>query len=362
MKKFLSIVAMCLASLSVMAQSSLVATLTHEGATTEYYGITAFANAVAASADGDLITLSTGVFNGASINKSLNIRGTGTTPAEQATSINTEVVIDKSADPDESKHWLNFEGINFDCQITFVKPLNKTDLYEIKDLQFKRCIIKNVGYKDYYSNGYYYATLRNCRLINCYVRENFYAQNESEISFINSVVFGYSAGSDSRGTNAKGNSLNSVLITNNNPKALGYMSGHNSIFVFNAPTASDHWNNYYLFPTTSSLDHCIFTGRFNEVEADMANLTAPQYVTNCQYKPMSDVFESATSYTAIEMDNDYALTAGAQSILGTDGTQLGIYGGAAPYSAIVTYPRFTTFTVGEKAVDGKLSVSVSTTE
>ncbi len=362
MKKFLSIVAMCLASLSVMAQSSLVATLTHEGTTTEYYGITAFANAVAASADGDLITLSTGVFNGASINKSLNIRGAGTTPAEQATSINTEVVIGKSSDPDESNHWLNFEGINFDCQISLERPLNKTDLYEIKDLQFKRCIIKNVGFRDRYDNGYYYATLRNCRLINCRVKESFSVMNESEVSFINSVVFGYRVDNDYRGTNAKGNSLNSVLITNNAPRALTYMSGHNSIFVFNAPTPSDRYGHYYLFPTTSSMDNCIFTGRFNDVEADMANLTAPQYVTNCQYKPMSEVFESATSYTAIEMDNDYALTTGVQSILGTDNTQLGIYGGAAPYSAVVTYPRFTTFTVGEKAVDGKLSVSVSTTE
>lgn len=362
MKKFLSIVAMCLASLSVMAQSSLVAILTHEGATTEYYGITAFANAVAASADGDLITLSTGVFNGASINKSLNIRGTGTTPAEQATSINTEVVIDKSADPDESKHWLNFEGINFDCQIAFVKPQNKDDLYEIKDLQFKKCIIKNIGYKEYYNNGYYFATLRNCRLINCLVKENFIVMNESEVSFINSVVSGYSVSNDWRGTNPKVNSLNSVLITNNAPRALTYMSGRNSIFVFNSTTTNDRNGSYYLLPPTISMDNCIFTGNFTETATEMADLTAPQYVTNCQYKPMSEVFESATSYTTIEMNNDYALTTGAQSILGSDGTQLGIYGGAAPYSATVTYPRFTTFTVGEKAVDGKLSVSVSTTE
>lgn len=77
---------------------------------------------------------------------------------------------------------------------------------------------------------------------------------------------------------------------------------------------------------------------------------------------VTDMFESLTTYSNIDLTNDYKLTEAAKAILGNDGTERGIYGGAAPYSATVTYPRFITFDVAEKAVDGKLSVSVSTTE
>ena len=60
------------------------------------------------------------------------------------------------------------------------------------------------------------------------------------------------------------------------------------------------------------------------------------------------------------MENDYALTESAQAFLGTDGTQVGIYGGAAPYTSTVSYPRFKTFKVADKAVNGKLSVEIAT--
>lgn len=364
MKKILSIVAMCLVSLSMMAQTSTVATLTHNGVTTEYYGVTAFANAVAASTDGDLITLSPGSFNGATINKSLNIRGAGTAPSELCTTISSEVIIDKSADPDESNHWLNIEGINFEGQITFPKPLNKTDLYIIKDLHFKKCTIKTTGFKDYYNNNYYYATLRNCSLVNCRVIDNFNIPNESEVSFINTVVYRYSVPNDARGTNPKINFMNSVLITNSTPKNLGYVSAQNSVIVLNAPkyttlvgTVTQY---HYVFPSTTHMTNCLFTGNLDYFYSN--ELAVQGATTNCQCKRMDEVFESVTSYTSLEMDKDYSLTVEGQDVHGTDGTQVGIYGGAAPYSNIVTYPRFGTFNVGEKAVDGKLPVIVSVNE
>ena len=77
MKKYFLLIVMCFAALGVMAQTTRVATLTHAGVTTEYYGENAFDIAVKASVDGDLITLSEGLFKGTTINKSLNIRGNG---------------------------------------------------------------------------------------------------------------------------------------------------------------------------------------------------------------------------------------------------------------------------------------------
>lgn len=79
MKKFLSTLALALVStMTLFAQTTLVATLTKGTETTSYYGIDAFKEAVEAAADGDLITLSPGTFNATTLNKSITIRGAGT--------------------------------------------------------------------------------------------------------------------------------------------------------------------------------------------------------------------------------------------------------------------------------------------
>ena len=53
MKKYYLLIVMSFAALGVMAQTTIVATLTHAGVTTEYYGEKAFVTAVEASVDGD---------------------------------------------------------------------------------------------------------------------------------------------------------------------------------------------------------------------------------------------------------------------------------------------------------------------
>ena len=145
MKKYYLLIVMSFAALGVMAQTSLVATLTHAGVTTEYYGEKAFVTAVEASVDGDLITLSEGLFTGPTINKSLNIRGNGV----GSTVITSNVTLDKSADEDEANHWLNIEGITFNADIRIKGP-GSTEPYVVKDLCMKKCDIKNFGFEEYY--------------------------------------------------------------------------------------------------------------------------------------------------------------------------------------------------------------------
>ena len=133
MKKYYLLIVMSFAALGVMAQTSLVATLTHAGVTTEYYGEKAFVTAVEASVDGDLITLSEGLFTGPTINKSLNIRGNGV----GSTVITSNVTLDKSAAEDEANHWLNIEGITFNSDIRIKRPGSR-EPYVVKDLCMKK--------------------------------------------------------------------------------------------------------------------------------------------------------------------------------------------------------------------------------
>lgn len=357
MKKLFSLLAMCLVSLGMMAQTSTVATLTHGGTTTEYYGVDAFASAVSASVDGDLVTLSHGQFNGTTINKSLNIRGAGTTSEEETTTIISNVTIDKSSDPDEANHWLNIEGINFDCTINFQKPKNKDELYIIKDVCFKKCTIKDTAYPDYYNNNYYRSTLKDCSLINCKVRGSFSVTNESSVSFINSIVYNFSYQTDARTANTKINFLNSIVTCGRagdfHPATL-----RNSIIITNVDrTYTSGWNGY-PFKSTVSLTNCYVTGP-HAYGDPLTECTATNTTWN---QELSSIFKTLTTVD-YDSEDDYALSDEAKAaFLGTDGTEIGIYGGSVPFSATVTYPRFITFDVAEKAVDGKLAVSVSTTE
>lgn len=59
-------------------------------------------------------------------------------------------------------------------------------------------------------------------------------------------------------------------------------------------------------------------------------------------------------------DKDYVLTDAVRALIkGTDGTEVGIYGGSLPYDPTPTNPQITKFNVAAKSTaDGKLSVDI----
>ena len=76
MKKILSsLIALCFFAFA-QAQAP-IAMLSHSGLHTPYYGTDALVDAYAAAQNGDIITLSPGVFNACEIRKSITIRGAG---------------------------------------------------------------------------------------------------------------------------------------------------------------------------------------------------------------------------------------------------------------------------------------------
>lgn len=348
MKKYYLLIVMSFAALGVMAQTTLVATLTHAGVTTEYYGEKAFVTAVEASVDGDLITLSEGLFTGPTINKSLNIRGNGV----GSTQITSDVILDKSADENEENHWLNIEGITFNADIRIKGPGSR-EPYVVKDLCMKKCDIKNFDFDDYYSDGYYRSTLKNCSFINCRITNDIKIRNVCEVSFINSIVRGYSCSGGEQVLNPKVNMLNCVIITNTAPDGVTYLNAKNSVLLINA---TDY--RTYSFPLTVSFQNCVISGHIAEQNAVQSFFINGIEHDKTIWMPMEDVFATLTEYHLYDATNDYQLKKITSEEV--DGTLLGIYNGNVPYTSTVTYPHFTTFNVAEKAVDGKLSVEVAT--
>ena len=347
MKKYYLLIVMSFAALGVMAQTTLVATLTHAGVTTEYYGEKAFVTAVEASVDGDLITLSEGLFTGPTINKSLNIRGNGV----GSTVITSEVTLDKSTDENEENHWLNIEGITFNADIKIQRPSSTDELYVVKNLCMKRCDISKFDFND---NAKYKSTLKNCSFINCRITNEIALYNVCEVSFINSIVRGYHYNIGLQETNPKVNMLNCVYIANNAPSGVSFFNAKNSVILINA----DYYR-YYPFPTTVSFQNCVISGYINSHSGSVNDL----FLNGIEHDktiwmPMEEVFATLTDYSNYDATNDYQLKEITSEEV--DGTLLGIYNGNVPYTSTVTYPHFTTFNVAEKAVDGKLSVEVAT--
>lgn len=348
MKKFYLLIVMSFAALGVMAQTTSVATLTHAGVTAEYYGNNAFVDAVAASVDGDLITLSEGLFKGTTINKSLNIRGNGV----GSTLITSEVILDKSADENEENHWLNIEGITFNADITIQKP-SSAEPYVLKDLCMKKCDIKKFGFYSNYDN--YYSTLKNCSFINCRITNEIALYNVCEVSFINSIVSGYHYEYDRGENNPKVNMLNCVYIAKKEPTAIKYLNAKNSVIII---YAAYDW--YLPFNTTVSFQNCVISGYANsQSPEDRFFENGIEHDKTIWMPNIADVFATTlTDYRNYDATNDYQLKEITSEEV--DGHLLGIYNGEVPYTSTVTYPHFTTFNVAEKAVDGKLSVEVAT--
>lgn len=355
MKRFFSFFAACLAFTGMMAQTSVVVTLTHEGQTTEYYGQNGFVNAIAASTDGDLITLSGGHFNGTTINKSLNIRGNGV-DGENATIIDTRVILEKSEN--ETNRFLNIEGISFTDNVNIQTTKDNTTPNIIENVTIKKCDLKNFSSQEsYLGNGYYHGTTKNLNFIQCRITNSSIIYNKSEVSYINCIVKGHLYSTDALESNPKINAINSVMLYNGNGKIVSCIHAKNSIFLLNVDS---FYSTNHIIPSSSSMENCIVTGfvgdatRANEIFANCTN-------SNSGWINIENVFANLASYNYknFTTSEDYTLKESVE-INGTDGKECGIFGGDNPYSNIVSYPYFTTFEVAEKVVNGKLEVNIAT--
>ena len=113
------------------AQTSLMATLNHEGTISTFYGARALQQAHQAAASGDVITLSSGTFQAENITKAVTVRGAGmdVTSANGLTSEPT--VLANNFDikiPNTDTNRLTLEGIYHNGTITIRKEKNTCSL------------------------------------------------------------------------------------------------------------------------------------------------------------------------------------------------------------------------------------------
>ena len=315
---FFALLAVVLCAMGASAQSSLLATLNHEGTISTFYGTGALQEAYKSATHGDVITLSSGSFLGTDIQKAITLRGAGmavdTVSHTEPTVISNDFTINVS---DTIGHRFTMEGIYSNQNIK---------ISCLQNAMFLKCRFKSVVYTDYRS-----SKMKDLNFIHCRIAERFELATNGSASFINSIVLG-----TYQSTNAVF-SFTNCYVDN---VYLAHSEYKNCIIKHSTPgqSSSTYYNNLW-----------ICSGNFN--------LNSPNN-TNVKITPTDE----RVSFLNVDYSdsNDYVLTDAVRALIkGTDGTEVGIHGGSLPYDPTPTNPQITKFNVASKSTaDGKLSVDI----
>lgn len=379
-KNVLLVILLILIGYSVSkAQSSLLATLSHEGDVKVFYGAEALINAHEAAVSGDVITLSSGAFHAVDITKAVTIRGAGmavdTVNNIMPTVLKGDFVISES----DSIYNLTLEGIYHNDYLYYSGTLYRP--------QFIKCrlnvVTSNNSTSGYESNGNY---IRYSNYINNYSNTSFhkYVKGQmNEASFLNCriakyiSIFGYTD-----------NIFNNCVVEN--PSCLGYefsstyvsSNGKNSTvsnttrgaFIFYNCVINMENNPISAFGRQSDFYNCIivyggedtmigYGQTYNTISVGTTTDIFKDLVINHGNKTCDfGVFKTYKEIISVaEIDEEtFELTdEAAAKYLGRDKTQVGIYGGSLPYNTTIEAPRIVKCDVASKSTsDGKLSVDI----
>lgn len=348
MKKILlSLVALVCATVS-FAQSSLLATLSHEGTVKTYYGASALKAAFEEAANGDVITLSSGTFLAVDITKAITLRGAGMLANPEKGTFPTVISGDfKINIADDVTEKLTIEGIYHNHKISIAKGRTlknamflKSRLHVfgcednnssiMKDLTFIHCIV-NGGYLDCSPNG-------TISCMNCFIEDPYCLSSSSSVfEFKNCVL-----------TNNDGNGyenlqhcsfFNTMFLTFTSTSYLPQSVTCFNCVAINANAEFWYRSGYGWVRDGSGLFYYI---------TNKSNTSAP----NTIFKTYRGAVDDLETY---ELTDE-----AAAKYLGTDGTQVGIYGGSLPFDATPSNPQILKCNVASKSTaDGKLSVDIT---
>ena len=290
MKRTFLLICTILCANVLMAQEQL-ATLKHNDSIRVYYGADAFIQAYNAAVNGDVITLSDGIFNTTYVRKGITLRGNG-------------------ACGDTSR---NARGTYFLDQFN-VRGLGDSLQFAAEGIGFRYFDASTSG-----GDASYNTKLTKCHITSC---------SGHGIQAVNCVI-GCCNGSSSH--------IN--IYTNCVLNGIPSNSTCNNCIMKGSSNYSEHhaYNNCIVINTSTSGTHslrgavldCILIGRFsNTSPASSRNVTMS----------ISDVFENWDGNTISTDLETYVLKSSvSDTIVGFDGSEVGIFGGAIPFDWTPTY-------------------------
>ena len=344
MKKILLSMLLLFAGLAAKAQTTLVATLLNEHGNhvATYYGAGALKEAYNAAEHGYTIVLSPGQFDSnMTLSKLITIRGAGmctvTEKNVQPTILNGTITFAYSHSDDMYSLWpdyhLTMEGVRVCDAVLFT---NNTGL---KDAQFTKCTFAR-----FYRSGADAYGWKNVSFVDCYMLDETYLPSGSTVSFYNCVV---------KLIKAKENNTTVYMencvakLNGNGSDGVGIKQGMLvNCFLLNKQKG-------YAEPTEACVcEHCFSTQpTFFINQTNDTNTVVEREVSEVFRKFDGENWTDAYDFYKL---NDWAI----YDLLGYDGSQMGIYGGAAPFSPITSAPQITSFSAPESTSNGILRVNI----
>lgn len=319
---------LCVSSMIFAQLQTQVATLKHDSDITVFYGQDAFKDAYTAAASGDIITLSSGTFTATDIEKPIILRGAGCMDDEEQNTLATVIPGTFSVNIFDVSNYLTIEGIIFEGEFGFDYLINPT---------FVRCSFDIIHWRNY--------NTENAQFINCRIN-HYNSCNMHNTTFHNCIIWdcrdGYS-----------GDSADNTIIAYNSYISL--RQHHSNLTAYNCILNKDEAGTDIMFGNSVA---------YNCIQIAYGNMIETGY--NCwRYSEVVDVFETYIDESDYEWTTEPLILKDEiiEQCLGTDGTQVGIYGGAAPYNARPIYMVPNRSTVDQQSTpEGKLNVHIEVLE
>lgn len=328
MKKLFLVIVVLLTATMSFAQNTLVATLTHGENITAYYGVYALRDALEAATNGDVINLSGGQFESSwfTINKAVTLRGAGIDAANPTLLKGINISI-----PTENSNRFSMEGIkcteSIRCDGTLSNPY------------FLRCQFETLKTEEN-------SSISRAMFINCKITRDCYMAGVGSFQFINSYVTCYTNNNWEKNNTIFYNCIIAESRTSSGNGGLSHAQVLNSIIYQQANGGYDSW----LDPSVM-MTNCVainYPGLFDSSTSS----------TNCREASFAEVFKDFMGDYSDTQTFELTNTA-KTTFLGTDGKEVGLYGGVQPYTSVPSYPQITKMNVANQTTaDGKLSVDI----
>lgn len=321
MKKQIFLFALLLGCFMTFAQQQ-IATLQHGDSISMFYGTDAFIQAHTAADNGDIITLSPGTFDTCRITKAITLRGAGALPDSNnhmQTSFMSLMI---------GVHPNNDSISRFEMEGIFVKDLK---LCPCTSPKFVKCVFEKITTSNYNDSAF---QLNAPSFTNCIVKEINNRSNYKNAIFTNSVVCDILE--DRTAT------FIHCIVTLSHGSGISFrnLNAYNSIISADRSSLSISKGTYFnnIIIATS------FIYSYNN--------------TNKLYPTIGSVFENWDG--TFSFDNTYTLKDSiANGFRGSDGSEVGIYGGVMPFSLKPSYMYVKKCNVANRSTaDGKLSVDI----
>ena len=330
-KLFLSLIAVVAGAMSCYAQDDLVATLSHGSNLTTYIGADALSEAYSAAVTGDIITLSSGTFNGVNIEKAITIRGAGMMAMESNGNVPTQISGDVTFNVPSGSSPITLEGV----QMLGAVNLKGEKLAPVNLLKSR--------FESWFTG---YGVLMNAHscIFACSLTaaHNYPYNTNTTMNCLNCVIV--NAHSEGYHTSV----VAKIVATNCDV----YLEGSDNTPYSNYTNCiiTGYIGNPHNLAESCSANYCVGTGNVFEKIVDLSNTTVEDY---------SSIYKTYKGGTPSATEGFELTSTAATTYLGDDGKQVGIYGGTNPFDPTPTNPQVKKFTIDSTTSDGKLKVTIN---